>query len=212
VNGALEATIPQSPVIVQAPPAANGAPVVQAKAAAPVDVGQDPYQPEAQEPQYGDAYWVKATTLYGAIDAQLDGLQKANVANAKTPKTVKWVLLQRAPGVGANAGKGNREADEMDNLGKKNVQVTKQYEYFKFSGVYDSETHQALCDLFYATQAAALANGKKVQVSCQNGQGNDTPYTKPYWTIDPGPLVAVYAPTGNLGAYVGAHINAYNVK
>ena len=67
--------------------------------------------------------------------------------------------------------------------------------------------------MFYATQADALAGGgNTVQVSCQNANGADMPYQKNYWTIDPGPMTAINAKKGNLGSYLGAHVNAYNVK
>ena len=87
---------------------------------------------------------------------------------------------------------------------------------YKFSGVYDSETHEALCDSFYASQAAALAAGATIQVSCQNAAGNDYPFTRGYWTIDPGLNGGNGGPVqvkkGNLGAYVGAHVEAYNAQ
>jgi len=212
VNAKLEASIPPSPTLAPQPVAPGAPPIVHAVAGGPADVGGDPNKPQAQAAQFGDAFWMKVTTVYGAVDAQLDLLQKAKIAPAGTHKIVLWAIVQRTPGVGPNAGKFNREAIENDPLGKKNVQVTKQYEYFKFAGQYDQETHEVLCDAFYATQALALANGKKLQVSCQNGGGADTPFTKPYWVIDQGSGAALYSPTGNLGQYVGAHINAYNAK
>ncbi len=214
VDSTLEASLPPSPVLNVVPPANPAAlPVVHVVAKAPLDANQDPYQPQNIEPQYGNAYWVKTTTYYGVNNALLDNLQKVNVARALPSKTITWKLLQRAPGVGPNAGVMERDDNENDNFGNnKEVQVTKQYEYFKFSGIYDSETHEALCDSFYATQALALAGGATVQISCQNALGDDTPYTSPYWTIDPGPGTALYAPHGDLGSYMGAHINAYNVK
>ncbi len=212
VNAALEASVPPSPVLTPTPVAPGKPPVVQAVARGPHDANQDPKQPQDAQPLWGPAYWVKTTTLYSAVDAQLDNLQKANVAKATGKKTIVWGILQRPPGVGPNAGKPEKEAAENDNIAGKNVQVTKQYEYYKFGGAYDSETHEALCDQYYATQAAALAGGATVQVSCQNAAGTDVPYQKAYWTIDPGPGTALYAPKGNLGAYIGAHINAYNVK
>jgi len=156
---------------------------------------------------------MKVITLYGLVDAQLDLLQKAKVAQAAARKTVNWALVQRAPGIGVNAGRANREAAENDNVAGKYIQVTKQYEYFRFGGAYDSETHPALCDNFYATQAGALAGvGRPVQISCQSGGGADLPYLKAYWTIDPGPGTALYAANGTLGRYIGAHVNEFNVK
>jgi hypothetical protein len=216
INGPLEATIPPSPVLIVAPPVVNAPPappVVVAVARAPADAGRDPNRPQELEPQYGDAYWLKTTTLYGNAAAALDGLQIHLIKNIKTKKTVKWTLLQKPPGVGPKAGAPEREAAENDGFANnKVVQVTKQYQYYKFSGAYDSETHEALCEQFYATAAAALAGGTVVQLACQNANGDDLPYQKKYYTIDPGPGTVLTALKGNLGDYIGAHVNAYNVK
>jgi hypothetical protein len=214
VNSTLEATIPATPILVVVPPAAPAAPpVVQAVARAPADFGGNPEAPQALEPQFGDAYWLQTTTLYGNARAVLEQLQVRNLRAVKGTKTVTWKLLQRPPGVGAKAGAVEREASEQDAFpNAKVVQVTKQYQYYKFSGAYDSETHEALCDQFYGSSKAALAAGATVQVSCQNAKGDDSPYKKTYYTIDPGPGTAVKVTGGNLGVYIGAHINAYNVK
>ena len=220
-NGTLEASIPPSPVLTVAPPVVGQPPVVQAVAAAPADANQDPAEPQEANPQYGDAYWLKTTTLYGPVDAQLDNLQKANVKNTKTKKYIVWKLVQKGPHDDRNAA-GAREHAENDAIPVGKVQVTKQYEYWKFSGAYDSENHQALCDNFYSTQAAALAalagaSATTVQVSCQNSNGDDFPYKSAYYTIDPGANggaggVVHVGKGGDLGAYVGAHINAYNIQ
>lgn len=219
VNGALEASIPPSPVLYVAPappPKPNvppPPPVVVAVARAPVDVGGDPNRPQDQEPQFGDAFWLKTTTTYSANRAVLEDLQVHVLNAAKVTKVVSWKLLQKPPGVGPNAGMAEREAAENDDFGDaKIVQVTKQYQYFKYSGAYDSETHQALCDQFYGSQTAALNGGTTVQVSCQNPNGDDYPYLRTYWTIDPGPGTALKVTGGNLGSYLGAHVNAYNAK
>jgi hypothetical protein len=212
VNGPLEASIPPSPVLTPVKVPIGKPPVVQAIARAPNDAAQNPERPQAMEAQYGDAYWVKTTTFYSPKGAVLDNLQQVILKKSVAAKAVSWTLMQRPPGVGPNAGRPERAEVEREGLGAKNVQVTKQYQYYKFGGVYDSETHEALCEAFYATQAAALAGGKTVQVSCQNTDGADRPYTKTYWVIDPGPGTALKAMNGNLGAYIGAHVNAYNVK
>jgi hypothetical protein len=212
LNGPLEASLPPSPVLTLPPPAPNKPPVVNVVARGPNDANQSPNEPQSENPLWGDAYWLKTTTYYGQADAVLDALQKAAVELSHAHKVVAWKLVQRPPGVGANAGGTEREAAENDAVAGRNVQVTKQFEYFKFSGAYDSETHEALCDAFYQTQAAALSNGPTLQTSCQNADGADTPYQHAYWVIDPGPGTALYTTKGNLGAYIGAHIAAYNVK
>lgn len=186
-NAALEASIPPSPGLNLNPPAPAQPPVVHAVAEAP----------ENAEPQWGDATWAKVTTLYGPNDAVLDDLQKANVKRAKTKKVVHWTLLQRPP-----AGQVGEKADvEDDAIPAGDVQVTKQYEYFKFSGAYDSETHQALCDI--ATSKIKL-DAKKITKDCSK------PIKGKYWVFDP--INGDTRVTGNLGDYVGAHVNAYNVQ
>ena len=212
VNGPLEAAIPPSPVLAPVKVPVGKPPIVQAIARAPNDAGQNPERPQAQEPQYGDAYWLKTTTYYSPKRAVLENLQQVILKKAVATKVVSWTLMQRPPGIGPNAGKPERAEIEKEGIGVKNVQVTKQYQYYKFKGAYDSETHEALCEAFYATQAAALAGGKTVQISCQNADGADAPYSKTYWVIDPGPGTAIRSVNGNLGGYVGAHVNAYNVK
>ncbi len=225
VNAQLEAPIPPSPTLAMVPPAVPGnPPVVQAAAPAPINNNQDPAQVQELNPQYGDAYWVKKTTLFTPKPAAgvqhlnvLDNLQKADVQKANVTKTVVWHLLQRPP-LNNPANGLVREADDQDQVAGNNVVVVKQYEYFKFTGAYDSETHQALCDNFYKSQAdaTAAANGvgspTPVQISCQNAVGDDYPYGGTYWTIDPGPNVAVGPIKGDLGQYVGAHVNGYEVK
>lgn len=218
-NNGLEAAIPPSPILVVAPPpppkpnVPPPPPVVVAVARAPIDVGGDPNRLQEQEPQFGDAIWIKTTTIYSAQDAVLKDLQVHILNAAKVTKVVTWKLLQKPPGVGDNAGKPEREAAENDNFpDAKAVQVTKQYQYFKYSGGYDSETHEALCDSFYGSQAAAQNSGTTVQVGCQNPNGDDYPYVRAYWTIDSGTNRPIFIAGGDLGSYIGAHVNAYNVK
>ncbi len=212
-NNALEAAIPPSPLLTVAPAQPNLPPVVIAVARAPADVGGDPFRPQDQEPQFGDAYWLKTTTIYSNQDAQLDGLQIHILNAAKLTKVVTWKLLQRPPGVGANMGKAEREDAENDNFANNNiVQVTKQYQYFKYSGAYDGETHEIVCDAFYGSQAAAASGGTTVQTDCQNPNGNDYPYVRAYWTIDPVSGTPIKVSGGDLGTYLGAHVEAYNVK
>jgi hypothetical protein len=213
VNGKLEATIPAAPVLVVAPAVPGAPPAVLAVARAPADLGGDPNRPQELEPQFGDAFWLKTTTSFNRIPANLDALQLHLLKNVVAKKIITWTLLQRPPGVGPNAGKVEREKAEQDDfVDPKAVQVTKQYQYFKFGGPYDSETHEALCDQYYRTAADALAAGPTVQVSCQNAAGSDYPRAAAYYTIDPGPGTVVKAAHGNLGTYVGAHVEAYDIK
>lgn len=213
VNATLEATIPPAPILSVAPPvvgAPPAPPVIIAVARAPADAGRNPERPQALEPQFGDAYWLLTTTLYGNVNVPLEGLQVRLIKYQKVRKVQSWTLLQRSPGVGKDSVVKEREAAEKDPFQNGNVvQVTKQYQYFKFSGAYDSETHQALCDNFYATP---VMSGPKVQVSCQNKAGNDFPYRRTYYTLDPGPMTVLKSTGGDIGSYIGAHVEAYNAK
>ena len=187
MNAGLEASIPPSPVLTPNP--ANPAAAVRAVAEAP----------ENPEPRFGPAYWVRVTTLYSPVRAQLDDLQKANIKKANATKTVSWKLLQRPP-----AGqKGEREDAEDDAVAAGNVAVLKQYEYYAFGGAYDNETHEALCET--ASTQANLVNGVFLQ-------GGDclTPLAGNYWVVNVDSNQEVVG--GNLGVYIGAHVNAYNLK
>lgn len=209
INAPLEASIPPSPTLL---PVAGAPGAVQAIARAPDDYGGNPGAPQEQEPQFGDAYWLKVTSFYSKNEAVLEQLQIHLLKTLKgVTKSVSWILVQRPPGVGANAGAGEREDDEQDNIPAGNVQVTKQYQYYKFGGAYDSETHEVLCDAYYATAAKAASGGPTVQTDCQNAAGNAAPYMGTYYTIDDGSGAVVKVAKGNLGAYVGAHVNAYNL-
>jgi hypothetical protein len=179
VNGANVASIPGSPSLA---PAVGQPGVIHAVAEAP----------ENPEPQWGNAYWVKVTTLYGPQDAVLDNLQKANVKQTKTKKVVSWGFLQRPP---ANDPLAVEHDDvEDDAIPANAVQVTKQYEYWAYKGAYDSETHEALCGIV----AVGLSS------DCTK------PYNKTYSVQDPGTGATITIKGGDQGQYLGAHINAYN--
>ena len=189
INAAAETSLPISPVLSPVP-GKNG--VVHAVAQAP----DDPVQA-----LWGPAYFLKVTTLYSQVDANLDQLQKANVQQAQTVKTITYRVLQRAP-AGQTAEK---EDSENDKVSGNNVSVTKQYEYFVFNGSYDGETNEAVCDNAYHTKADAVSGKNPIQ----NGDSCTIP--GPYWVLNSYTDLPVYVAT-NEGKYLGAHINAYNLK
>lgn len=88
--------------------------------------------------------------------------------------TIGWSLLQRAP-----AGVAGEKADvEDDSIPPGDVQVVKRYEYYKYNGAYDPETHEAMC---------GGDNSCNVPVMGLNGKYE-------------------------VGSFIGAHMNAYDVK
>jgi hypothetical protein len=183
VNAAAEASIPPSPTFSYA---GAGQPVVAVARA-----------PENPEPQWGPAYFVKTTTIYQSQAPVLANLQKVNLQNLKTRKYVTYSVLQQPP-----AGQvGEKDDVENDNVPPKDVQVTKQYEYWTYAGLKD-DTGQALCDDAYSSVAnynagIPIASGD----SCTLGGA--------FYEVDVnGNLVHVKT---NKGKYLGAHINAAQV-
>jgi hypothetical protein len=222
----LPASVPVQPIIVYNPPPIGHPAIVVERVKAPAEPPPPPEQPETQ---FGDAVWVKVFTSVSPIRADLDKL----VTGSKTvPDTTPvWHLLQQAP---KNAkGKpldGEREDVEREPIPKGYAQVTTRYEYYRFgnnkiakpvlAGIYDEETHQALCEAFYATKQDATnalygtVRPRPVQLGCQNANGADAPYQKTYWTLNNTANGRVVAEVkgGNLGSYIGADIVGANIK
>lgn len=184
------ASVPQQPLPVIAPPAVPAArPVVR-------QVQQQVEKPEPLSPQYGDAMWVKVYSSFSAARADLKTLLTGNAAVPTSGATVKihWALLQKPP-----AGVPAEKQDvENDTVPKGKVQVTKRYEFYRFTGPYDSETHEALCDITIVKSGAARDCSK--------------PVTAPYTAPDGPTGNPLPAPRGNLGAYVGADMVGVNVQ
>jgi hypothetical protein len=184
-NAALETALPPTPVLTQLPVNPGLPPLVRADAEAAENNSPDPTR------QYGNAFWVKVTTYFAPQGAVLDDLQKANVKRAVQRKTVSWSLLQKPP-IGK---RGGRNRVDNHNVPNNAVQVTKQYEYFKYKGVYD-HNHEALCGVMAANGATDCT----------------APYSKTYTATDPETGSAITALGGDKGPYLGAHVNAFNIQ
>lgn len=180
------ASVPGQPAPVYIPPA------VPAAKPQVVEVQRQVEKPDPASPQFGEAKWVKIFTSYSTVKADLNQLLTDNKAVPQKGAS-HWVLLQRAPaGVAAE-----KEAVEKDNIPKGKVQVTKRYEFYAFTGVYDSETHEALCDITTVATHKMFACDKPVTVA----------YTAP-----DGPTgTPLLAPKGNLGNYQGANMVGFNL-
>ena len=114
------------------PPGPNPHPVINAVAPAPEpDVGQ----------QLGDAVWVKVYmhefTSASDLNHMLDGDSK--VPNALVDVETDWLLIQAGVGGGLQA-----ELANSDQLGPNNHSVVRKYQFFKYTGPYDAENHEAL--------------------------------------------------------------------
>jgi hypothetical protein len=97
-------------------------------------------------PQYSDAQWVKVykTEQPGRVDLnELVGDNHAVVPENAAQIETAWSLLQRDPPI--LAGRSRQRGLAQANLGNGNHAVVRRYEFYKYSGVYDPVTHQALC-------------------------------------------------------------------
>ncbi|MBZ5728847.1 MAG: hypothetical protein LAP87_28190 [Acidobacteriia bacterium] len=118
------------------PPAVAGAaPVVQAVLQAP--------KPDKVHPQFGDAVWVKVYETESPEHVELNHLLTDDPVvpdAAHSVAEVEWELLQNNP---KKAGNGDLQHGKP--LGKGNQSVIRRFEYYKFTGTYDPENHEARC-------------------------------------------------------------------
>ena len=128
---ATKVTVP-APVAVVLPPAMpGGQPVVQQ--AVPAE------PPEAQE--FGDAQWVRVFKTEAPDPVELNHLVTDDpaVPGAAEVET-EWSLLQLDKNAGGGARKEQRNSGDLG-VGKQ--AVVRRYEFYKYTGAYDRETHEA---------------------------------------------------------------------
>jgi hypothetical protein len=123
------------------PPAAPGAqPVVAAVISAP-----DPTLYE-----FGDALWAKVFVTELSHDLQagdlnhmvIDDPDNVNIVpNEPAEVEVEWVLVQKSV-----SGVQEQEFGGGAEVGAGNEAVSRRFEFYKYTGQYDQETHEALCD------------------------------------------------------------------
>jgi len=128
----------------------------QAILPAPVwNVVPNPAQPDAQpvvaaqiqapaaenEAQFGEALWVKVFRTELEKDAKLEDLIGGNPIIDNAVTEIEWQLLQTDPG---NPNAGKLEQGYQNVLGANAEAVIYRYEFYKYSGDYDQENHEAL--------------------------------------------------------------------
>ncbi len=145
-------------------------PVVAAQIQAPA--------PE-NEAQFGEAIWVKVFTTELEDPIGLEELVGGNPKVELAVTEVEWQLLQTDPG---NPLAGQLESGYGAPVGPNAASIVRRYEFYKYSGDYDAETHEAL-------------------VSISDSHPNDP--TDPFY-YDPNLIV-------DLGNYLGAQNAAVNL-
>lgn len=116
------------------------APVVPNQPPAPPVVQEQIRAPEANVFEFGDAIWVKVFTTELDHEVKLEELIGGNpvIDNAETE--TEWALLQTEFN---NPNSGILESGLAAPVGANAESIIRRYEFYKFSGEYDPETHEA---------------------------------------------------------------------
>ncbi len=125
-------TLPAPVWNVSPAPVVGAPPVVVAQIQAPA--------PEI-ESQFGEAIWVKVFTTEFEEDVKLEELVGDNAKVKQAETEVEWQLLQTDPG---NPLAGQLESGYGAPVGPNAASILRRYEFYKYSGEYDPETHEAL--------------------------------------------------------------------
>jgi len=113
-------------------PAGGNLPMVMAQIQAPA--------PE-NEAQFGEAIWVKVFTTELEDPIALEELVGDNAKVELAVTEVEWQLLQTDPG---NPLAGQLESGYGAPVGPNAASILRRYEFYKYAGEYDPETHEAL--------------------------------------------------------------------
>lgn len=137
-------------------PVPNAPPVVVAQIEAPA--------PE-NETQFGDAIWVKVFTTELEDPIELEELVADNAKVRQAETEIEWQLLQKDPG---NPDSGQLESGYGAPVGPNAASILRRYEFFKYAGEYDPETHEALV----SSDSHPLESEIGIYLGAQNGAAN----------------------------------------
>lgn len=115
---------------------------------APVVVAEVPAPDPVNVFQFGDAQWVRVykTELRQPVDLiDLMGDNAAVVPEQPNEIETGWALLQQDPPFGNGKKKQKGKLVNQGGVGNGNHAVVRRYEYYRYAGVYDPVTHEALC-------------------------------------------------------------------
>jgi len=120
--------------------------VVPQPAGPPVVMAVIPAPPPEIAGQFGEAIWEKIYVMESPDPVDLNDLVLGGAAvpdpDVEAPE-VEWQLLQSPPE--GQAGK-NAESENGGQVGEGAEAVSRRYEFYKYTGQYDPENHEALCD------------------------------------------------------------------
>ncbi|MGZ8252442.1 MAG: PEP-CTERM sorting domain-containing protein, partial [Methylophilaceae bacterium] len=113
--------------------------------APPIVVAQIQAPAPEVEAQFGEAIWVKVYTTELEHEVGLEALIGGNqvINQAEQNVETEWQLLQVDPG---NPLSGQLESGYGAPVGPNAASIIRRYEFYKFSGNYNPEDHQAMFD------------------------------------------------------------------
>lgn len=111
--------------------------------APPLQVVAQIEAPDPVQYEFGDAIWVKVFTTELEHEVELEELVGGNPKVDQAVTEIEWQLLQKERG---NPNSGKLESGLGVPVGPNAASILRRYEFYKFSGEYDPETHEALFD------------------------------------------------------------------
>lgn len=177
-NGVVNLPAPTYTVIQPQPQAPQQAPIVQAQIAAP----------EPQNYEFGDAVWVKVYTTELDHVVALEDLVGGNdaIKQARQNTEIEWQLLQYDSGKGSiGPGNGQLELGLAQPVGNNAASIIRRYEFYKFGGTYNEETHEAI---LVGNDSNPLGSDVGSFIGAQNGAVNlaalsPVPESHPLWML-----------------------------
>lgn len=164
------------------PPIPNPPPAIVHALAPP-----PPEKPEAPEPQFGDAVWLKTFVTQKPDHAALNNMVQDGADDAPDSNPEVEMRISQSGPAGLE-----KEVEEDQNLAAGNDVLVRRYEVYKYIGAYDPENHEALCDDvttcpeavgdYIGSQIAAanLVHGVPVQAQVTTGGFVYSPITKAF--------------------------------
>lgn len=101
--------------------------------------------------QWGDAIWEKIFVTESSNELHPDDLVHLVLGDPVVPDPesaapeIEWQLLQSPPAGGVGPHEKSENGGDAP-VGEGSESVTRRYEFYKYTGQYDPETHEALCD------------------------------------------------------------------
>lgn len=124
--------------VIPAPPPPPGQPQAPPQVVAQIE------SPDPANFEFGDALWVKVFTTELENEVELEQLVGGDPHVQQAQTEIEWQLLQKDIN---NPNSGMLESGLGVPVGPNAASILRRYEFYEFSGRYDSETHEALFDV-----------------------------------------------------------------